>query len=84
MPTLTYLEDSVRDSIHQAQERLKILQAAKIRLLQSMKGPATQGQYQQFTLLLEAVIQAEDIIKVIAYRYHNQPVKPDDENEYCC
>ncbi|WP_252145092.1 EscE/YscE/SsaE family type III secretion system needle protein co-chaperone [Yokenella regensburgei] len=80
MPTLTYLEDSVRDSINQAQDRLKILQAAKIQLLQSMKGPATQEQYQQFTLLLEAVIQAEDIIKVIAYRYHNQPVKPDDEN----
>lgn len=80
MPTLTYLEDSVRDSINQAQDRLKILQAAKIRLLQSMKGPATQEQYQQFTLLLEAVIQAEDIIKAIAYRYHNQPVKPDDEN----
>ncbi|EHT97963.1 hypothetical protein CKS_4572 [Pantoea stewartii subsp. stewartii DC283] len=49
-------------------------------MLQSMKGPATQEQYQQFTLLLEAVIQAEDIIKVIAYRYHNQPVEPDDEN----
>jgi len=80
MPTLTNLEDSVRDSINQAQDRLKILQAAKIRLLQSMKGPAAQEQYQQFTLLLEAVIQADDIIKVIAYRYHNQPVKPDDEN----
>lgn len=80
MPTLTYLEDSVRDSINQAQDRLKILQAAKIRLLQAMKGPATQKQYQQFTLLLEAVIQAKDIIKVIAFRYHNQPVKSDDEN----
>lgn len=80
MPTLTYLEDSVRDSINQAQDRLKILQAAKIRLLQAMKGPTTQKQYQQFTLLLEAVIQAEDIITVIAFRYHNQPVKPDDEN----
>lgn len=84
MPTLTYLEDSMRDSLHQVQERLKILQAAKIRLLQSMKDPAIQAQYQQLTLLLETVIQAEDIIKVIAYRYHNQPVKPDDENEYCC
>ncbi|MFP2694216.1 EscE/YscE/SsaE family type III secretion system needle protein co-chaperone [Enterobacter ludwigii] len=80
MPTLTYLEDSVRDSINQAQDRLKILQTAKIRLLQLMKGPVSQEQYQQFTLLLDAVIQAEDIIKVIAYRYHNQPVKPDDEN----
>ncbi|ECX2002014.1 EscE/YscE/SsaE family type III secretion system needle protein co-chaperone [Citrobacter braakii] len=80
MPTLTYLEDSLRDSINQAQDKLKILQAAKIRLQHSMKGPTTKEQYQQFTLLLEAVIQAEDIIKVIAYRYHNQPVKPDDEN----
>lgn len=79
MPTLTYLEDSVRNSINEAQERLKILQVAKIRLLQSMKEPATQEQYQQFTLLLEAVIQAEAIIKVIAYRYHNRPVKSDDE-----
>jgi len=79
MPTLTYLEDSVRDSINQAQDRLKILQSIKIRLRQLMRGPVTQDQYQQFTLLLEAVIQAEDIIKVIAYRYHNQPVN-DDEN----
>lgn len=80
MPTLTYLEDSVRDSINLAQARLKILQTAKIRLLKLMKGPATQEQYQQFTILLEAIIQAGDIIKVIAYRYHNQPVKSDDEN----
>lgn len=80
MPTLTYLEDSVRDSINLAQDSLKILQEAKIRLMQSMKEPATQEQYQQFTLLLEAINQAEDIIRVIAYRYHNQPVKPDDEN----
>ncbi len=77
MPTLTYLEDSVRDSIEQAEDRLRLLAAARIRLLQSMKGPATQEQYKQFTLLLEAVIQAEDIIKVIAYRYHNQPVNPE-------
>lgn len=84
MPTLTYLEDSVRDSINQAQDRLKILQVAKIRLQHSMKRPATKEQYQQFTLLLEAVLQAEDIINLIAYRYHNQPVRPDDENKYCC
>ncbi|EPU3933603.1 EscE/YscE/SsaE family type III secretion system needle protein co-chaperone [Morganella morganii] len=82
MSTLTYLEDSVRDSVNRAQDRLNILQAAKIRLQQSMNEPVTREQHQQFTLLLEAVIQAEDIIRVIVYRYHNQPVKPDDENEY--
>lgn len=80
MPTLTYLEDCLRDSVDQSQDRLNILQVAKIRLLQSMKGPVTQEQYRQLTLLLEAVIQAKDIIRVIAYRYHNQPVKTDDEN----
>lgn len=71
MPTLTCLEDSVCDSIEHAEDRLKILAEAKMRLLQSMKNPVTPNQYQQFTLLLEAVTQAEDIIKVIACRYHN-------------
>ncbi|MGL5700110.1 MAG: EscE/YscE/SsaE family type III secretion system needle protein co-chaperone [Kluyvera sp.] len=77
MPTLTYLEDSMRDSIAHAEDKLRILATARIRLLQLMKAPATQQQYQHFTLLLEAVIQAEDIIKVIAYRYHNKPAKSD-------
>lgn len=80
MPTLTHLEDSVRDSAILAEDKFKTLAAAKIRLLQSMKGSVTQKQYQQFTLLLEAVIQAEDIIRVIAFRYHNKAVIQDDEN----
>ncbi|MFM1139530.1 EscE/YscE/SsaE family type III secretion system needle protein co-chaperone [Yersinia mollaretii] len=40
-----------------------------------MQLPNHQEQYQQFTLLLEAVIQAEDIIDVIYFRYHNYRIK---------
>lgn len=74
MPTLTDLEDRVRVSDEQTQERLRELASAKIRLLQAMKGPIVPAQYQQFTLLLEAVIQAENIINVIYFRYHNHPI----------
>ncbi|AJJ62708.1 EscE/YscE/SsaE family type III secretion system needle protein co-chaperone [Yersinia aldovae] len=74
MPTLTDLEDSLRDSDEQTKERLMALAAVYHRLIVAMQGPASREQYQQFTLLLEAVIQAEDIINVIYFRYHNHRI----------
>ncbi|MFP1892482.1 EscE/YscE/SsaE family type III secretion system needle protein co-chaperone [Lonsdalea quercina] len=78
MPTLTDLEDHVRDSEAHTRERLVQLAEAKARLLRAMKGPSTPLQYQHITLLLEAVVQAEDIIKVIYFRYHNHQINRDD------
>ncbi|NLS55309.1 EscE/YscE/SsaE family type III secretion system needle protein co-chaperone [Hafnia alvei] len=75
MATLTELEDRLRDSDEQTRERLTALAAVKSRLLEAMQNPMPQEQYQQFTLLLEAVIQAEDIINVIYFRYHNDRIK---------
>ncbi|WP_278809022.1 EscE/YscE/SsaE family type III secretion system needle protein co-chaperone [Obesumbacterium proteus] len=75
MPTLTNLEDRLRDSDEHTRERLITLATVKSRLLKAMQGPMPREQYQQFTLLLEAVIQAEDIINVIYFRYHNHRIK---------
>ncbi|WP_211095740.1 EscE/YscE/SsaE family type III secretion system needle protein co-chaperone [Hafnia alvei] len=72
---MTELEDRLRDSDEQTRERLTALAAVKSRLLEAMQNPMPQEQYQQFTLLLEAVIQAEDIINVIYFRYHNDRIK---------
>ncbi|WP_408581923.1 EscE/YscE/SsaE family type III secretion system needle protein co-chaperone [Obesumbacterium proteus] len=72
---MTNLEDRLRDSDEQTRERLATLAAAKSRLIKAMQGPTPREQYQQFTLLLEAVIQAEDIINVIYFRYHNHQIK---------
>ena len=79
MPTLTHLEDCVHDTPECTEEYLTVLTQAKQRLLQAMNNPLPQTQYQQFTLLLEAVIQAEDIIRVIYFRYHNHPVNSDEK-----
>ncbi|MEY4474584.1 MAG: hypothetical protein RL248_351 [Pseudomonadota bacterium] len=78
MSTLTHLEDSLRDSDEQTKERLMILAAVSHRLLMAMQGPTNPEQYQRFTLLLEAVIQAEDIINVIYFRYHNYRINITD------
>ncbi len=65
----------MRDSDKQTRECLTALAAVKSHLLQAMQNPAPQEQYQRFTLLLEAVIQAENIIDVIYFRYHNYRIK---------
>jgi len=78
MPTLTDLEDRLRGSNEEAKEHLVILSAICHRLLIAMQAPMNPDEYQQFTLLLEAVIQAEDIINVIHFRYHNCRVPIDN------
>lgn len=74
MLTLTVLEDRLRDSDKHTEEWLRGLAAARYRLQQTMFTPISREQYQQFALLLEAVIQAEDIINVIYFRYHNASI----------
>jgi len=78
MTTLTVLEDSLRDSDEQTQQHLSALAALRGRLQQAMCEPANPEQYQQIALLLEAVIQAEDIINVIYFRYHNHRINISD------
>lgn len=75
MATLTVLEDRLRDSDEYAQTVFIKLATARYRLTQAMKNPITPEEYQHFALLLEAVIQSEDIIKVIYFRYHNAELK---------
>ncbi len=75
MTTLTALEDRLRDSDEYAQTVSIELAAARYRLTQAMANPITPEEYQHFALLLEAVIQSEDIIEVIYFRYHNAELK---------
>lgn len=75
MPTLTQLEEVLRQSDGQAEKLLTQLIATHHRLQKKLKQSDSQNQYQQITLLLELVIQAEDVIKEIYFRYHNQPMK---------
>lgn len=71
MTTLTALEDRIQGSNDDAQKALMVLSAARYRLTCAMARPITPEEYQHFALLLEAVIQSEDIIKTIYFRYHN-------------
>lgn len=74
MPTLTHIEDGLRDSPAQAEQWQRQLRAIQRRLRQAMNTPAHPAQYQQFTVLLEAALQAEDILNGIYFRYHNAPL----------
>lgn len=71
MTTLTALEDRIQGSAEDAQRALMVLCAARRRLTCAMAKPITPEEYQHFALLLEAVIQSEDLIKIIYFRYHN-------------
>lgn len=72
MPTLTYLEDQLRDPDGAGQARLVQLSAAAVRLQAALATPSVPQQHQQITLLLEAVNQAENIIQVLYYRYQSR------------
>lgn len=74
MPTLTHIEEGLRDSPAQAEQWQRQLRAIQRRLRQAMNSPARPAQYQQFTVLLEAAVQAEDILNGIYFRYHNAPL----------
>lgn len=71
MTTLTALEDRIQGSADDAQQALMVLSAARHRLVCVMGKPIAPEEYQHFALLLEAVIECEDIIKIIYFRYHN-------------
>lgn len=78
MSTLTQLEDILRCSNQQAEGLLTQLSVLHGRLENARNQPEDQQQYQQNTLLLESVIQAEDIIRIIYFRYHNQTIIKDE------
>lgn len=71
MPTLTQIEDGLRESPSQAEQWQRQLHAIQHRLRQAVKSPVRPAQYQQFTVLLEAALQAEDILNGIYFCYHN-------------
>lgn len=79
MATLTQLEELLRQSPQRAHALRLQVKAARHRLEKKNIHPQSQQQYQQNTLLLEALIQAEDIIKIIYYRYHNHALVINDE-----
>lgn len=78
MPTITYLEDCLRDSEQLAQERLSQIIMLRSHLCNALAHPASRDEYRSITLLLDAASEAENIIKVIYFRYHNKPIVPDD------
>lgn len=69
MSTLTHLEDYLRQPDSDMAPLLSLLDEARHCLDTALKKPEKKTQYTQLTLLHKAVIQAEDIIKVIYYRY---------------
>lgn len=74
MTTLTALEDRLRAADGGPDEWVAALAQARTRLDRAMMKPASREQYKEFTLLREAVVQAEDIIHVIYFRYHNSAI----------
>ncbi|WP_253376689.1 EscE/YscE/SsaE family type III secretion system needle protein co-chaperone [unidentified bacterial endosymbiont] len=74
MPALTLLEENIRHSEAWTLERLTMLEELRFRLHQSLVKSVGSERYQAITVLLDVVIQAEDIIKIIYFRYHNSPL----------
>ncbi|EGZ3992473.1 type III secretion system chaperone SsaE [Salmonella enterica subsp. enterica serovar Wichita] len=71
MTTLTRLEDLLLHSREEAKGIILQLRAARRKLEENNSKIQDPQQYQQNTLLLEAIVQAENIINTIYYRYHN-------------
>lgn len=71
MTTLTRLEDLLLHSREEAKGIILQLRAARKQLEENNDRLQDPQQYQQNTLLLEAIEQAENIINIIYYRYHN-------------
>ncbi|EBJ1006107.1 EscE/YscE/SsaE family type III secretion system needle protein co-chaperone [Salmonella enterica] len=71
MTTLTQLEDLLLHSREEAKGIILQLRAARQQLEKASGKVQDPQQYQQNTLLIEAIEQAENIINIIYYRYHN-------------
>ncbi|ECG8588935.1 type III secretion system chaperone SsaE [Salmonella enterica subsp. salamae] len=71
MTTLTQLEDLLLHSREEARGIILQLKTARQQLEKANAKTQDPRQYQQNTLLLEAIVQAENIINIIYYRYHN-------------
>lgn len=71
MATLTQLEDKLSMDQSEAQAIILQLKKNQLRLAELKAHPQPWRKYQENTLLQEVLIQAEDIIKVIYFRYHN-------------
>ncbi|MBA3111581.1 type III secretion system chaperone SsaE [Salmonella enterica] len=71
MTTLTQLEDLLLHSREEAKGIILQLRTARQNLEKVNSKMQNPQQYQQNTLLIEAIDQAENIISIIYYRYHN-------------
>ncbi|EKS5667111.1 type III secretion system chaperone SsaE [Salmonella enterica] len=71
MTTLTQLEDVLFHSREEATGIILQLRSARQQLEKVNGKIQDPQQYQQNTLLIEAIEQAENIINIIYYRYHN-------------
>ncbi|HCL5250047.1 TPA: type III secretion system chaperone SsaE [Salmonella enterica] len=71
MTTLTQLEDLLLHSREEAKGIILQLRTARQKLEKVNSKIQNPQQYQQNTLLIEAIDQAENIISIIYYRYHN-------------
>lgn len=71
MTTLTQLEDVLFHSREETKGIILQLRAARQQLEKINGKIQDPQQYQQNTLLIEAIEQAENIINIIYYRYHN-------------
>ncbi|EGU8999162.1 EscE/YscE/SsaE family type III secretion system needle protein co-chaperone [Salmonella enterica] len=57
------------------------LRAARRQLEENNSKIQDPQQYQQNTLLLEAIVQAENIINTIYYRYHNNALVVSEQDQ---
>ncbi|EKT7565856.1 type III secretion system chaperone SsaE [Salmonella enterica] len=81
MTTLTQLEDLLLHSREEAKEIILQLRAARRQLEENNSKMLDPQQYQQNTLLLEAIVQAENIINTIYYRYHNSALVVNEQDQ---
>lgn len=81
MTTLTQLEDLLLHSCEEAKRIILQLRTARQQLEKVNGKIQDPQQYQKNTLLIEAIEQAEDIINIIYYRYHNCALVVNEESQ---
>lgn len=75
MLTLTQLEEDLQNPQKEAGLLITQFAVARDRLQKTRLQPQNPAEYQQLTLLLHAIDQAETIINVIYFRCHSRWLK---------
>lgn len=83
MPTITYLEDWLKEHPEELQSKLDELDKAGNALKVALSSPTTPEKHQELQKLYASVLGARKIMKTLSYRYHQKnPENLFDDDEF--